>query len=148
MEVIDKSVYPVDYYDAHFNIAMDKPVNFKLLEEFCNIKNSECISLDLYENDGDILDQWGCEKSEPIQEFLDKCKEANIGIKEPLYWDLYITIKENNREYEANIGFDGVTEMGKNCIYLNMESDMSSIERVLSTIEKIDKKDNVIKVVK
>ena len=139
MKIIKSELTPVDDYMAHYEIQMDKPVDFKLLEEFCNIKEADYyFTLEFYD-DEDFELEWDSTKEPFLQDFLDKCKESNICIKDPLYWDLTFGI---NGE-DVDIGYEGY-----NTIYLNMEGSMKTIEKVLSIIEKIDKKDNIIKVVK
>lgn len=138
MKIIKSELNPIDEYMAHYEIQMNKSVDFKLLEEFCSIKEAEYyFHLDFYDNE-DFELEWDSTK-ESLQEFLDKCKESNICIKDPLYWDLLFGV---NGE-DINIGYEGY-----NTIYLNMEGSKNTINKVLSIIEKIDKKSNVIKVVK
>ena len=141
MKIIKSELTPIGNYIGNYEIQMDKPVDFKLLEEFCNIKEADMyIDLEFYDDDDEFELDWDSTKEPFIQDFLDKCKESNICIKDPLYWDLLISIDGE----DVNIGYDGKD----NTIYLNMEGSMKTIEKVLSIIEKIDKKDNVIKVVK
>lgn len=138
MEIINKSLTPNDRYFANYDIKMDKSLNFNLLEDFCNIKEAEYFNLDLY-NDDENIASWESSKSQTINDFLNECKASNINIKENLYWDLLIGIDGE----DVNIGYEGFDG-----IYLNMEGTMKCIEKVLSIIEKIDKKDNIIKVMK
>lgn len=143
MKIIKSELNPVDDYMAHYEIQMDKSVDFKLLEEFCSIKEAEYyFHLDFYDNE-DFELEWDSTK-ESLQDFLDKCKESNICIKDPLYWDLSFGIDGE----DVDIIFDCLSETGEKFIYLDMEGSMKTIEKVLSIIEKIDKKGNVIKVVK
>ena len=140
MKIVKSELTPIGNYIGNYEIQMDKPVDFKLLEEFCNIKESDgCYDLELYDDDEFDI-EWNSINEPFIQDFLDKCKESNICIKDPLYWDLLFGFDGE----DVNIGYDGKD----NTIYLNMEGSMKTIEKVLSIIEKIDKKDNVIKVVK
>ncbi len=140
MKIVKSELTPIGNYIGNYEIQMDKPVDFKLLEEFCNIKEADgCYDLELYDDDEFDI-EWNSINEPFIQDFLDKCKESNICIKDPLYWDLLFGFDGE----DVNIGYDGKD----NTIYLNMEGSMKTIEKVLSIIEKIDKKDNVIKVVK
>ena len=141
MKIIKSELTPIGNYIGNYEIQMDKPVDFKLLEEFCNIKEADMyIDLEFYDDDDEFELDWDSTKEPFIQDFLDKCKESNICIKDPLYWDLYISIDGE----DVNIGYEGKD----NTIYLNMEGSKNTINKVLSIIEKIDKKSNVIKVVK
>ena len=141
MKIVKSELTPIGNYIGNYEIQMDKPVDFKLLEEFCNIKEADMyIDLEFYDDDDEFELDWDSTKEPFIQDFLDKCKESNIYIKDPLYWDLLISIDGE----DVNIGYEGKD----NIIYLNMEGSMKTIEKVLSIIEKIDKKGNVIKVVK
>ena len=141
MKIIKSELTPIGDYIANYNIQMDKPVDFKLLEEFCNIKEADIYAnLEFYDDDEFELEWDAAKEYDSIQEFLNKCKESNINIKDPLYWDLLISIDGE----DVNIGYEGYD----NTIYLNMEGSKNTINKVLSIIEKIDKKDNVIKVVK
>ena len=140
MKIIKSELTPIGNYIGNYEIQMDKPVDFKLLEEFCNIKEADYyFNLEFYDDDEFEL-EWDSIKEPFLQDFLDKCKESNICIKDPLYWDLLFGFDGE----DVNIGYDGKD----NTIYLNMEGSMKTIEKVLSIIEKIDKKDNIIKVVK
>ena len=138
MKIIDKSLTPIDNYNAHYEFKMDKPLDFNLLEEICSIKDIEYYNLDLYDDDTDLA-QWDSWYSESLQEFLDKCKEANINIKSPLYWDLVFGVDGE----DVNVGFEGY-----GTIYLHITGPMKTIEKAISIIKKIDGKDNIIKVVK
>ena len=139
MKIIKSELTPIGNYIGNYEIQMDKPVDFKLLEEFCNIKEADYyFNLEFYDDDEFEL-EWDSIKEPFLQDFLDKCKESNIGIKDPLYWDLLFGFDGE----DINIGYDCV-----HTIYLNMEGSKNTINKVLSIIEKIDKKDNVIKVVK
>ena len=141
MKIVKSELTPIGNYIGNYEIQMDKPVDFKLLEEFCNIKEAEYyFNLEFYFDDENNDIEWNSNEEPFIQDFLDKCKESNICIKDPLYWDLLISIDGE----DVNIGYDG----NDNSIYLNMEGSKNTIEKVLSIIEKIDKKGNVIKVVK
>ena len=141
MKIIKSELTPIDDYMVHYEIQMDKQVDFKLLEEFCNIKEADYyFDLEIYDDDNEDNDiEWDSTKEPFLQDFLDKCKESNICIKDPLYWDLTFGIDGE----DINIGYEGY-----NTIYLNMEGSKNTINKVLSIIEKIDKKSNVIKVVK
>ena len=140
MKIIKSELTPVDDYMAYYEIQMDKPVDFKLLEEFCNIKEADYYFDLEFCDDDDFELEWDSIKEPFIQDFLDRCKESNICIKDPLYWDLLFGIDGE----DVTIGYEGKD----NTIYLSMEGSKNTINKVLFIIEKIDKKDNVIKVVK
>ncbi|MBR2248302.1 MAG: hypothetical protein IJ880_14985, partial [Bacilli bacterium] len=52
MKIIYENLAPIDNYTSYYEIQMNKPVDFKLLEELCNIKEADYyFTLELADDD-------------------------------------------------------------------------------------------------
>lgn len=133
MIVLNKSITSKIYH-LNCELKIERPINIILLWELCSIPNSKVIYLDLY-NDEKMnisIAQYRCSQlNDDFESFKIDCICSNIGIIDPLYWDLCLEINncDVNLCYEPN---------SNNIITMYMDGTEKDIYEIINTIKKID----------
>ena len=137
--IVENKILSSEEYHLNCELKMERKIDQELLWKLCSLPDSSVIFLDLYDENMNVVAQFDNWKSKDFNLFKTECINTNIGVKEPLFWELCLEIYGNDVNICYESDFEGMLTM-------YMDGTEKEIDNTIKLIGSID--ENHIKVVK